>query len=67
MPAARINDIDMYYEVHGEGEPLVLIAGLGSGVSLFARSIPIFSKDCEVIAFDNRGGDAATSRTSPTR
>jgi 3-oxoadipate enol-lactonase len=55
MPTARVNDIDVYYEVHGDGEPLVLIAGLGSGVSLFARSIPIFSKDRMVVAFDNRG------------
>ena len=55
MPTARINDIDVYYETHGEGRPLMLIAGLGSGVSLFARSIPIFSKYREVIAFDNRG------------
>jgi len=55
MPTTRINDIDMYYETHGEGEPLVLVAGLGSGVSLFARSIPLFSMDRKVIAFDNRG------------
>jgi len=53
MPTARINDIDVHYEIHGEGRPLPLIAGLGSGVSLFARSIPIFSKDRQVIAFDN--------------
>lgn len=55
MPTAKINDINVYYELHGEGVPLLLIAGLGSGVSLFARSIPIFSKDRKVIAFDNRG------------
>jgi 3-oxoadipate enol-lactonase len=56
MPTARTNGIDVYYEVHGEGgRPLLLIAGLGSGVSLFARSTPIFSKDREVLAFDNRG------------
>lgn len=55
MPNVKINDIDMYYEVHGEGKPLLLIAGLGSGVTLFANSIPPFSKDREVIAFDNRG------------
>ncbi len=55
MPTVRVNDIDLYYEVHGEGEPLLLIAGLGSGVSLFARSIPIFSRGRKVIAFDNRG------------
>jgi 3-oxoadipate enol-lactonase len=55
MPTVKINDIDMYYEVHGEGKPLVLIAGLGSGVSLFAGSTPLFSKGREVVAFDNRG------------
>jgi len=55
MPTAKINDIDVYYEIHGEGRPLVLIAGLASGVSLFAMSIPIFSKDRQVVAFDNRG------------
>jgi 3-oxoadipate enol-lactonase len=55
MPTARVKDIDVYYEVHGEGEPLLLIAGLGSGASLFARSIPLFSRGRKVIAFDNRG------------
>jgi 3-oxoadipate enol-lactonase len=55
MPTARINDIEVYYEVHGEGDPLLLIAGLGSGASLFARSIPLLSKGRQVIAFDNRG------------
>jgi pimeloyl-ACP methyl ester carboxylesterase len=55
MPTTRINDINVRYETQGEGEPLLLIAGLGSGVSLFARSIPILSKGRKVIAFDNRG------------
>jgi len=55
MPTARANDIDLYYETHGEGRPLLLIAGLGSGVNLFAKSIPVFSRDHKVIAFDNRG------------
>jgi 3-oxoadipate enol-lactonase len=55
MPTAKTNDISAYYEVHGEGKPLLLIAGLGSGVSLFAKSIPIFSKGRKVVAFDNRG------------
>ena len=27
---ARVNDIELYYEVHGEGEPVLLIPGLGS-------------------------------------
>ena len=33
----------------------MLIGGLGSAVSLFARAIPILSSDRTVIAFDNRG------------
>ncbi len=30
MPQATVNEINMYYEIHGEGEPLLLIAGLAS-------------------------------------
>lgn len=30
MPIAKINDINMYYEAHGEGEPLILISGNGA-------------------------------------
>jgi len=55
MPTARVNDIDVYYELHGEGRPLLLIAGLGSGADLFAKSTPLFAEDRRVIAFDNRG------------
>lgn len=27
MPSAAINGVNLYYEVHGEGEPLILRAG----------------------------------------
>ncbi len=30
MPRISANDINLYYEEHGEGKPLVLIHGLGS-------------------------------------
>jgi len=33
MPYVKVNDIHMYYEIHGEGEPLVLILGLGTDIS----------------------------------
>jgi hypothetical protein len=29
MPKISANGIQLYYEVHGEGQPLVLISGLG--------------------------------------
>ncbi len=30
MPTVKVNDINMYYEIRGDGDPLVLIAGLGN-------------------------------------
>ena len=55
MPTVKVNDIDIYYEIHGNGEPLVLICGLGGDVTRWYRNIPGLSRDFRVIAFDNRG------------
>ena len=30
MPRVLLGDLNVYYEVHGDGEPLILIHGLGS-------------------------------------
>jgi 3-oxoadipate enol-lactonase len=55
MPTVRVNDIDMYYEIHGEGEPVVLIAGLNSDHTLYRQIIPRLAESYKVVAFDNRG------------
>ena len=55
MPTVRVGDINMYYEIHGKGEPLLLIMGLGSDLTSWIFQIPEFSKKYRVIAFDNRG------------
>jgi 3-oxoadipate enol-lactonase len=55
MPIVRVNDIDMYYVIHGKGEPVLLIAGLNSDHTLFRGSIPQLAERYRVIAFDNRG------------
>lgn len=57
MPTVRVNDIDMYYEIHGEGEPVVLIAGLNSDHTLYQKLgiIPRLAERYQVVAFDNRG------------
>ena len=46
--------LDLYYITEGEGEPLVLISGLGSKNS-WSFQIPYFSKRMRVIALHNRG------------
>ncbi len=33
MPTVHVNDIDIYYEIHGEGKPLLMIQGLGFEIS----------------------------------
>ncbi len=55
MPTAKVGDINMYYEIHGEGEPLVLIMGLGGDTTRWFRILPVLAKEYRVIAFDNRG------------
>ena len=49
MPKLRIHDIDIYYEVTGQGTPLVLIHGLGSSTRDWERQVPVFSERYQVI------------------
>ncbi len=55
MPHITINGIQLYYEAHGEGAPVLLIHGLGSSSRDWEWQIPEFSKKYQVIAFDVRG------------
>ena len=55
MATAKVGDINIYYEVHGEGEPLILISGYAGSSALWTLSTPIFSKEYRVVVFDNRG------------
>jgi len=49
----RINDIDMYYEIHGSGYPLVLLHGGGSTIhTTFGSVIPALAKMHQVIAVE---------------
>jgi pimeloyl-ACP methyl ester carboxylesterase len=55
MPKIRVNAVELYYEIRGAGEPLLLIAGLGFGAWSWYRQIPDFSRAFLTLAFDNRG------------
>ena len=55
MPYVRVNDIQMYYELQGEGEPLALIVGLGTDISEWDVIIRWLANKYQVLAFDNRG------------
>ncbi|HEX6307276.1 MAG TPA: alpha/beta fold hydrolase [Longimicrobiales bacterium] len=52
---ARAGGRDLYYEVHGAGDPLVLIMGIGYDSSLWTlHQVPALSQQFRVIIFDNR-------------
>ena len=56
MPKIKVNDINMYYEVHGEGFPLVMIMGLSANTDWWTQDlIDNLADDFKVIIFDNRG------------
>jgi len=55
MPKAKVQGIDLYYEVHGAGYPLVLIRGFGSNLDHWYCQTPAFSSRYRVVTFDNRG------------
>jgi 3-oxoadipate enol-lactonase len=55
MPTAKVNDISVYYELHGDGDPVVLIAGLGTSVSPYMRIVRGLAQKYRVLEFDNRG------------
>ena len=67
MPKVKVRDINMYYEVQGvvDGDPLILIAGMGSDLTSWAFQVREFSKEYKVILFDNRGAGRTDAPNSP--
>lgn len=55
MPKVKANGIEIYYEVQGSGEPLVLISGLGYPLWQWHTMVPYLTEHFQVITFDNRG------------
>lgn len=55
MPKQKANGIEIYYEIHGQGEPLILIMGLRRNAEWWYRQIPDLSKHFKVLVFDNCG------------
>lgn len=56
----EVNDIKVYYEVYGKGEPLILIHGNSSSIVSFENQIPELSKHYQLIAVDSRAQGKST-------
>jgi pimeloyl-ACP methyl ester carboxylesterase len=56
MPYTTSSDgARIYFEVHGTGDPVLMIMGLGSNAYGWKRSLPWLSASHQAIVFDNRG------------
>src|ERR1700730_19250558 len=52
---AKVNGIDLYYETHGSGRPLILLhGGLGSG-EMFGPVLPMLAERHQVVVADLQG------------
>ncbi len=49
---AKVNGLEMYYEIHGEGEPLILLHGVFGLTETLGEILPLLAKHRQVIAVD---------------
>jgi pimeloyl-ACP methyl ester carboxylesterase len=66
MPHARLEDVSLYYEEIGEGEPLLLISGQSSDRHAWDDVRDDYAARYRVIVYDHRGlGDSDKPLTPP--
>lgn len=58
---ANINGNKIYYEVYGDGQPLLMLHGALESIVSFEKQIPFFAKSFKVIAVDTRGHGNSTA------
>jgi pimeloyl-ACP methyl ester carboxylesterase len=59
MSAARINGVELHYELSGSGEPLVLVHGSWGDHHNWDRVVPALAESFRVLAYDRRGHSAS--------
>jgi pimeloyl-ACP methyl ester carboxylesterase len=61
VPYADAAGARIYYETHGEGEPLLIHPGFGSQGTLFRKSTPVLAQRFRTIVLDPRGAGRSDS------
>lgn len=65
MPEVTVNGIDVYYERHGSGRPVVLLHGLGSSTEDWENQVASLSTSYEVVVADFRGHGRSSKPPGP--
>jgi 3-oxoadipate enol-lactonase len=65
MPKVHVNGIDLFYDIKGTGEPLLLISGFFCDHTYWSLQLPALVKQYQVIRLDNRGFGRTSAPDSP--
>jgi pimeloyl-ACP methyl ester carboxylesterase len=55
MPKVSVGEVELYYETQGEGEPLLLLQGMGNAIAGWASMPKVLGRTFTVTAYDHRG------------
>jgi len=61
MPKVKVNDIEMYYEIHGEGEPLLMLHGITGSTQMWNNYVNDYKQHFQLIIPDLRGHGKSTN------
>ncbi|WP_017316380.1 alpha/beta fold hydrolase [Mastigocladopsis repens] len=65
MPKIQVNGIDLFFDIQGTGEPLLLIAGFACDSSYWSAVMASLVKQYQVIRLDNRGVGQSSAPDHP--
>jgi len=65
MPLADINGIKIYYEIQGEGYPVLMAHGYGATKAIWIAQVGTLSKHYKVITYDSRGAGESDHPNEP--
>jgi esterase len=62
VPWVNANDVSLYYEEHGSGEPILGVHGGGSSATMWAGAAPRLAAHGRTILYDRRGSSRSERR-----
>jgi pimeloyl-ACP methyl ester carboxylesterase len=65
MPETEANGVRLYYEIHGGGEPLVLVHGSWVDATRWRLVVPGLAKSFRVLVYDRRGHSRSERPDAP--
>lgn len=63
--AENINGIKICYEIHGDGDPIILVHGFGDKKEVWLAQVGVLAAHYKVITFDNRGAGKSDRPDEP--